>query len=126
MDNQRKEVSKVASTPSPTPTPVVVTSGIEGKITIGPTCPVERVPPDPNCADKPYQATIVVKTADEQQELSSFSSDQDGTFKVKLAPGTYMLVPENKGIYPRGQSQKVVVKVNNFTQVNISFDSGIR
>ena len=127
-DNQRKDVAKVVATPtpSPTPTPVVVTSGIEGNITIGPTCPVERVPPDPTCADKPYQATVIVKTADEQKEIISFSSDKDGKFKVKLIPGTYVLVPVINNTYPRASSQKVIVKVNNFTQVNISFDSGIR
>ena len=124
VDNQRKEVSNVVPTPSPTPG--VATSGIEGKITIGPTCPVERVPPDPNCADKPYQATVIVKTADEQKEISSFSSDKDGKFKVKLAPGTYVLVPVRNNTYPQASSQKVIVESNKFTQVNISFDSGIR
>ena len=108
------------------PVPPVLTSGIEGTITIGPTCPVERVPPDPNCADKPYQATVVVKTADEQKELTSFSSDQDGRFKVKLIPGTYILVPVSNNTHPQASSQKVIVKANNFTQVTISFDSGIR
>ena len=124
-DNQRKDVTPAPKATSPNPGGLQ-TSGIEGKITIGPTCPVERVPPDPNCADKPYQATIIVKTADEQKEISSFSSDKDGKFKVKLIPGTYVLVPVRNNTYPQASSQKVIVKVNNFTQVNISFDSGIR
>ena len=96
IDNQRKQVAKVAPTTLPTPTPsptltpaststpitMVVTSGIEGSITIGPTCPVQRIPPDLNCADRPFQATVIVKTADEQKEISRFSSGKYGKFKV--------------------------------------------
>jgi len=38
-----------------------VDSGIRGEATAGPTCPVERYPPDPHCRDRPYQATVRVR-----------------------------------------------------------------
>lgn len=101
-------------------------SGIEGTITIGPTCPVERIPPDPNCADKPYQAAIKVQTADGQKTITQFTSGADGTFKVYLPPGNYLLVPVNSGMLPRAGEQTVRVEKNAFTKVTITFDSGIR
>src|ERR1035437_9718286 len=33
-------------------------SGISGTVLLGPTCPVERIPPDPQCAPKPYSTSI--------------------------------------------------------------------
>lgn len=101
-------------------------SGIEGKVTLGPTCPVERIPPDPNCADKPYQATVIVKTADGQTEITRFTSQANGTFKQALKPGTYLLVPVSAQVYPRGLQQTVAVSENTYTQVTITYDTGIR
>jgi hypothetical protein len=103
-----------------------LTSGIEGKITLGPTCPVQRVPPDPNCADKPYQATVIVKTADGQKEITHFTSQTDGSFKQALKPGTYLLEPVNTQVYPRGLQQTVTVNANTYSQITITYDTGIR
>lgn len=102
------------------------TSGIQGSINLGPTCPVQRVPPDPNCNDKPYQATIIVKTADGKKQITSFTSAADGSFKVNLNPGSYLLVPQNAQVYPRAGSQTVTVTAKQYTQVNIAYDTGIR
>ncbi len=100
-------------------------SGIEGLVTIGPTCPVERI--DTPCADKPYQATIVVKDAS-GGEVTRVESGQDGRFTVALAPGTYMVAPQspNQASYPFAKEQQVEVRAGAFTQVSIQFDSGIR
>ncbi len=103
-----------------------LSSGIQGTSTLGPTCPLQRIPPDPNCADKPYQASIIVKTADGQSEVSRFTTNTDGTFKTDLKPGTYLLVPTSGSVYPRGIPQTVIVSANAYAQVNILFDSGIR
>src|SRR5258706_9652825 len=35
-------------------------SGITGRVTLSPTCPVETVPPDPKCAPKPYSTSIYI------------------------------------------------------------------
>jgi hypothetical protein len=101
-------------------------SGISGKIVLGPTCPVERIPPDPACAPKGYQATVIVKSNDGQKEISRFTSQADGSFSVNLPPGTYLLVPISTAVYPRGLEQTVIVEKNKYTDVTISFDSGIR
>lgn len=101
-------------------------SGISGKITLGPTCPVMRQPPDPACDDKPYQATVIVKTQNGQQEITRFTSQTDGTFSLSLNPGTYLLVPQSANVYPRGIAQVVTVEKNKFTTIIISYDTGIR
>lgn len=103
-----------------------INSGIEGQITIGPTCPVERIPPDPACADKAYEATVIVKSADGQKEVTRFTSSASGSFKVDLPPGNYLLVPVSPNVYPRAGSQPVSVSKNLYTHIDISYDSGIR
>ncbi len=103
-------------------------SGITGTILLGPTCPVMRNPPDPACADRPYKATIIVKSEDGLREITRFTSGEDGTFRVELAPGTYLLDPQSPAgsMLPRGEQQTVVVEAGQLTDVQISYDSGIR
>src|SRR3989338_9714702 len=36
-------------------------SGVKGTISLGPTCPVMRDPPDPACADKPYATAVTIR-----------------------------------------------------------------
>jgi hypothetical protein len=100
-------------------------SGIEGLVTIGPVCPVERV--DTPCPDKPYQATIVVKDG-QGGEAARVQSGKDGRFRAALAPGAYTLAPQSssQGSYPFAPEQQVEVQAGVFTTVSVQFDSGIR
>lgn len=114
-----------------TQTPPVATpsgsSGIEGKIVIGPMCPEAR---DAKCADRPYRATVIVKRSVGAQGFREFMrvrSNENGHFRVALPPGVYQLVPvSGKKPLPRTSSQTVVVKQNRFTAVVIRYDTGIR
>jgi hypothetical protein len=101
-------------------------SGIEGTVTIGPTCPVQRVN-DPNCNDRPYQAEIHVNT-NNGVWVKKFTPDAQGNFKIELEPGTYNLEPQTPmdNILPRANSQDVTVLAGVFTKINIQYDSGIR
>lgn len=104
----------------------VAESGIQGIVTIGPTCPVEKLPPDPNCADKPYKANLEVSTKDGKL-VKRFSSGDDGKFKVSLLTGEYVVKNDSSSsILPRMAPMNVIIKSGQFTEVNISFDSGIR
>ena len=102
-------------------------SGITGKILLGPTCPVVR-PGDPKCADKPYQTQIVVKTEDGSREVTRFSSNGKGEFRVRLPGGTYRLESATSGVspFPRLSPILATVEPNKFTTLTIHFDSGIR
>jgi hypothetical protein len=101
-------------------------TGIEGTVTLGPTCPVQRVD-DPSCDDRPYSAEIHVNT-NNGVWVTQFKADAQGKFKVELEPGTYTLDPQTPmdNILPRANSQDVTVVSGAFTIVNIQYDSGIR
>jgi hypothetical protein len=97
-------------------------SGINGLVTIGPISPVEQVGV-PN--DAPYQATIVVNTAD-GDAVTTVKSGADGLFTVNLAPGAYVLEPQSSGLLPFAQPQEVTVQPHLYAEVTVSYDSGIR
>jgi hypothetical protein len=101
-------------------------SGIEGTVTIGPTCPVQRLN-DPSCDDRPYQGVIHVSGTNKTQ-VAKFQADSDGKFKLELEPGNYTLEPQTpmNNILPRASNQDVTVVAGAFTPVNIQYDSGIR
>ncbi len=100
-------------------------TGIVGTVKIGPTCPVERIPPDPNCAYKPYAANLVIKTA-KGDTVKTVSAGTDGAFSVLLPPGRYII--ENAGTRSMPTLAPVVVVVNtgSLTRIDLIFDSGIR
>ncbi len=100
-------------------------SGVRGTVTIGPTCPVERIPPDPRCADRPYQGQLVIKSQDRKISLNVLP-DANGMFERELPPGDYTIGPSGNVAYPRAGTQTFTVLPNRYTEVTIQFDSGIR
>ena len=117
------------SDPTATSPPVAVSTltpapgGIEGQVLIGPNCPVVQV--NSPCPDQPYQATISVLDQN-GSEVMQFQSDGQGLFRVSLVPGAYTLVPLSPNALPYAQEQTVMVVSGQFTQVTITYDSGIR
>jgi hypothetical protein len=99
-------------------------SGIEGRVTIGPQCPVEQM--GSPCPDAPYEALITVTR--EGDTVEQTRSNTDGTFRVPLDPGTYSVVagPVDGSSMPFGRQVEVVVKPGTLTHVDLSVDSGIR
>lgn len=107
-----------------TPTPDG-SSGVYGRVTIGPMCPVMRAE-DP-CPDKPYQSTLVISTPS-GKKVTSINTDADGHFRVNLLPGEYTLkpqTPQNQPL-PIAQEQTFTVVTGQFTELNVLYDSGIR
>ena len=99
-------------------------SGIYGIVTIGPIKPVER---EGEINFKPYQATIIIKTGDSLAEIERFTSNSNGTFKIYLKPGKYILEPlKSNEPFPFGKPVEVEVKPSQFIKINISLDTGIR
>jgi hypothetical protein len=106
--------------------PGSVTSGIQGRVTIGPQCPV--VMAGSPCPDAPLAATITVSSTD-GQEVASIETPRDGTFRIALAPGTYVVEArplQGDGIARMLPLEPVHVVVDTYSTVPISFDSGIR
>lgn len=117
-------------TPPTTPPPAEPTmtdSGIRGSVLVGPTCPVERIPADPKCADRPLAAKFRVRNA-AGDAVKEFSSTDTGTFSFSLPAGKYHIEQISDALYPRMVSDlsDVVVRSGQYTTVTIEFDSGIR
>lgn len=100
-------------------------SGVRGVATIGPSCPVERMPPDPNCADRPQVATFSIDTP-AGAHVATVTSAADGSFASKLPAGTYVIRLQSTAVMPSMVPQTFTVKAHGFTVLPLSLDSGIR
>lgn len=106
-------------------TPPTDSSGIQGQVTEGPTCPGPVRIGATECQDRPYQATIQVLNGAGKQ-VTRFQTDINGNFKIPLSPGTYVLHPESGTPMPRAADQTVEVAQGEYTQVSIVYDTGMR
>jgi len=98
---------------------------LEGRVTLGPITPVEQVGGPPN--NRPYAATVDVETP-EGDVVKTVESGDDGTFSVRLAAGTYRLVPRapEDRPFPLAAPLDATVVAGKTTTVEIAYDSGIR
>lgn len=97
--------------------------GIDGMVLLGPQCPVQSAE-DP-CPDLPYQAWIRIRRSD-GDSVTRIRSGEDGTFRVGLRPGDYVLDPESGDPFPTAEPQQVTVVAGEYAEVVVSFDTGIR
>jgi hypothetical protein len=103
-------------------------SGISGRIVAGPICPVESVPPVPGCAPRPLRATLRIRRVGSRPSASVRSAD-DGRFRVRLYPGTYVVqaLAHAGAALPRPPAaSRVQVHAGRYTFVTITYDTGIR
>ena len=98
-------------------------SGVEGIVTIGPMCPVvqEGVP----CPDQPYQAELTILT-ESGKKVIQFQTDEEGSFRIELAAGDYVLHPESPSGLPFATDIPFTVEEHNFKYLEVIYDSGIR
>ena len=100
--------------------------GVEGVATLGPTCPVQRIPPDPSCADKPFTSQLKVVNGS-GATVKTFTPDSTGAFRVVLPAGTYSITQAGTSMLPRCSSPSFTVLANKpATGVAVSCDTGIR
>lgn len=113
-------------TVGPVAIPTPASSGIRGTILLGPTCPVMRDPPDPQCADKPFATTILVYRTGSNTVMATGKSTANGTFEISLPSGTYTLAVRGGTVLPRCSPVDAVVGQSGYVTANISCDTGIR
>jgi len=103
--------------------PVALTTGLTGTVRRGPVTPVCQVGVP---CDAPFSASFDVLRG--ARRVASFRSDADGHFTVKLAAGTYTIVPAADAplMNPSAQSKTVEVTPEGITSVDLVFDTGIR
>jgi hypothetical protein len=101
-------------------------TGIMGQALLGPNCPVvqEGVP----CPDTPYEAAEIDLLDNAGRTLTTLTVDSAGRFTVDLPPGRYALVPRPpEGVpFPTAGEQIVEVTEGRYTEVIVSYDTGIR
>jgi len=97
--------------------------GIEGIALRGPICPVQSL--DDPCPDQPHQAWITLRNGG-GTVVTRFRTGADGRFRVGLRPGDYVLDPESGDPFPTASPMEVEVEAGVYTDVVISFDTGIR
>jgi hypothetical protein len=104
---------------------------LEGTISIGPICPVEKNPPDPACQPtaETYKAyPVSIFSSDGIRKITQLEPSLDGTFTSELNPGKYLIVLETANKYIGGSNLPVVVTIvsREKTQISINIDTGIR
>jgi hypothetical protein len=99
-------------------------SGIEGRITAGPACPVVQV--GVSCPDQPYPGTLSFLTEYGRMPAGRVTAGADGYFRISLAPGTYIVHPESPGALPSGSELVVAVRPHELTRQDLVYDTGIR
>lgn len=101
-------------------------SGIEGQVSIGPSSAIVGV--GTPSANEPYEAIIVIKDGATGEEIAQVQSGPDGSFRIGMEPGEYLLEPQspNPGAPPFAEPLTVVVQADQFTYVEIVYESGIR
>jgi carboxypeptidase family protein len=100
------------------------TAGIQGKVLLGPMCPVQQV--NSPCPDRPIQADITVTSSDEKT-VATGRSDANGTYRISLPPGSYTVTAKRSGDgFGSGKPVTVVVPAGTFVHLDLVVDSGIR
>lgn len=101
---------------------------LEGKVTIGPICPVEQegvpcpVPPEAYAARK-----IVVRDSRGSRVIKTVSIDSQGLYQVSLSPDTYIIDINRIGIDSSKDVPKTVrIAAGQTLILSIDIDTGIR
>ncbi len=110
--------------PSATVTPLF-TTGVRGVVLAGPTCPVEQAGQSP-CVRSVSGATIVALDS-ARHEVGRVVSDVNGSYFLRLPPGTYAIVPQAvQGVMTAAAETTVTVPDGTPVQLDLQYDTGIR
>ncbi len=74
------------------------------------------------------RATIDVWNAGRTEKVRTFTTDEEGGFRVPLPPGEYLIEPQapQPGAPPTPMTQTVSVPADTFVQITVQYGSGIR
>jgi hypothetical protein len=100
-------------------------SGVRGRVLLGPTCPVEME--GSPCPDEPIGG-VEVRAIRDGEPVARATSDAQGRFELVLDPGTYTLEaivgPDGPGMFAKPVD--VTVSSGAFVDIVVPVDSGIR
>jgi hypothetical protein len=99
--------------------------GAGGRVTAGPTCPVER-PNDPACAPRMVAGAVLIVRDGAGKEIARVTTDASGLFRFALAAGEYTLEPQPvEGLMGTAQPMPFTV-TDGITWLDVAYDTGIR
>jgi len=111
--------------PDVTPSPAL-TSGVTGRTMVDGGCPVimESSP----CPDRPLAARATVADADNGSVAATATTGDDGSFRIPLPAGRYVIHATNLtgGPLPAAAPVDIDVPPGQFIALTVAFDSGIR
>jgi hypothetical protein len=104
---------------------------LDGIISIGPLCPVEKDPPDPDCLPtyETYKAYPVnIWTSNGGIKITRINPALDGSYRIELVAGNYLikLEREHNDIGSSNLPVQVSIAAQKETFLNIDIDTGIR
>jgi hypothetical protein len=101
-------------------------TGLAGRASAGPTCPVER-PGDSACGDRSVNGAVLVVKGANGAEVARVTTDASGLFWAGLAAGDYTLTPHPvQGLMGTAAPIPFNVKDGALTYVDVRYDTGIR
>jgi uncharacterized membrane protein len=108
-----------------TPSPTELDSGIQGIVLLGPVCPTDSGESPSPCLT-PYVANLVITDTD-GNVVTRVTSGADGRFEVLVPPGDYVIQPDNgPDGNPSSIPQPVTVAPDEFEEVEVDYDTGLR
>ena len=104
---------------------------LEGKVTIGPICPVETDPPQPECqptAETYLAYPVSIWSPNGRIWIRQINPALDGTYRTVLAEGRYLVRLETGDFGPGSSNLPAFVSINrgDTTIFDIDIDTGIR
>lgn len=104
---------------------------LEGTVSVGPLTPVERVGvPTPTPAPGVFTSRgLQIYASDGKTPVTSLRFNPDGTYRIALPPGTYVVALLGAGIgagFSHELPRKVDILSGETTHLDISIDTGIR
>jgi hypothetical protein len=105
---------------------------LKGKISIGPICPVETIPPQPQCQptrDTYNSYATAVWTSDKKNKVTTIIPNIDGTYQIDLPAGDYVLdyaTARTNGVGGSNLPTAFSIVDKDTLTINVSIDTGIR
>jgi|YelNatPaOPRAMG01_1025707.scaffolds.fasta_scaffold09865_4 hypothetical protein len=104
---------------------------LEGTVSVGPLTPVERVGvPTPTPAPEVFTSRgLQIYASDGKTPVASLRFNPDGTYRIALPPGKYVVALLGAGMGPefsRDLPREVEITRGKTTRLDISIDTGIR
>jgi hypothetical protein len=110
------------------PTLKAIVGYLTGHVTIGPFQPVQRAGPTATPAPEVFAArSINVFREDGTTPIVNVRIEPDGTYRVALPPGAYVVTLAKSGLdRARGLPKTITIEGSKTVTLNVDIDTGIR